>query len=786
MNITDLNEMQAKAVRHTEGPLLIIAGAGSGKTRVLTYRAAYLLEEKQEDPYNILAITFTNKAAGEMRERISEINPLGSQIWVSTFHSMCVRILRRFADRIGYSNDFTIYDTDDSKSVMKELFKKNNINTKYYKEKSVLAGISAAKDCMKSANEALIEAGDDLREKTKAQLYSDYQKTLKLNNAMDFDDLIFNTVKLFQTDKEALEVYADRFRYIMVDEYQDTNTSQFMLISLLASKWKNICVVGDDDQSIYKFRGANVENILNFEKVFEGAEIIKLEQNYRSTQTILDAANSVIRNNFRRKDKSLWTNNSGGDKIALLMFDNGYHEAEGVAQSIDQMVRDGWNYDDFAILYRTNAQSRLLEEKLILSNIPYRIYGGVNFYQRKEIKDVISYLKALVNEADAQAIRRIINVPKRGIGPTTVDKVQRFADANEITFWEALKRAKEIPDIGKAYKKTDDFAEMIESFKEDAGRMSLEDLANRIINETGYIDMLAESETEEDFNERKDNIDELINKIIDYESEESSDGQEKSLSGFLEEVSLVADTGEDTGDARRISLMTIHSAKGLEFPVVYITGMEDGLFPSYMSIAMSETNESEIEEERRLCYVGITRAKQKLFLTFARERMVRGDKHVNTISRFVKEISDELLEKKNNSFVGDDFGFDGDDSFGKGSGFAPRNRAKYEFRTGGASAGMAYGAVKAAGKSEPTERSDAQPEIPVRQIKPEVRKAGDETFEKSKTAPFAPGDKVENDRFGKGEVTEVLDMGRDWMLTVDFEDVGVKKMFAGFINLKKI
>lgn len=786
MNITDLNDMQAQAVRHTEGPLLIIAGAGSGKTRVLTYRAAYLLEEKQADPYNILAITFTNKAAGEMKERICEINPLGSQIWVSTFHSMCVRILRRFADRIGYSNDFTIYDTDDSKSVMKELFKKLNINTKYYKEKSVLSWISSAKDCMKSPEDALIEAGEELREKTKAQLYLEYQKALKLNNAMDFDDLIFNTVMLFQKDKEALDIYADRFHYIMVDEYQDTNTSQFMLISLLASKWKNVCVVGDDDQSIYKFRGANVENILNFEKVFEGAKLIKLEQNYRSTQTILDAANSVIRNNARRKDKSLWTENICGDKISLLMYDNAYNEADGVADSISRMTRDGGTYSDFAILYRTNAQSRLLEEKLILKNVPYRIYGGVNFYQRKEIKDVLSYLKAIVNDSDAQAIRRIINVPKRGIGATTIEKIQRYADENEITFWQALVSAKDIPDMGNAYKKTDVFAELINSFKEAQKEMSLDSLIKKVIDDTGYIDMLAETETDEDFEERKGNIDELINKIIDYETADGSEENgEKSLSGFLEEVSLVADTTADSENTDHISLMTIHSAKGLEFPVVFISGMEDGLFPSYMSIAMAESDESEIEEERRLCYVGITRAKQKLFLTFSRERMVRGEKHVNTLSRFVKEISCDLLEKENNSSVGDDFGFDRQGT-GSTPGFAPRNKAKYEFRTGGASAGMAYGSVTTSNSRPAPEKRQETKEVPAMNIKPETKKAGEETFVKQKEAPFEVGDRVENERFGTGEVKEVLDMGRDWMLTVDFDETGVKKMFAGFINLKKI
>ena len=832
MNIQDLNDAQQEAVRHTDGPLLVIAGAGSGKTRVLTYRIAYLIENKGVDPYNILAITFTNKAANEMKERVSAITESGSMVWVSTFHSMCVRILRRFADVLGFTNDFTIYDSDDSKSLMREIFKRRNINTKYYKEKMVLNAISEAKDAMREPKDLLAMAGDqDLKAKTIAELYSEYQSELKKNNAMDFDDLIFMTVKLFNQNPEALEVFSNRFHYIMVDEYQDTNTSQFMLVSKLAKKWKNLCVVGDDDQSIYKFRGANIENILNFEKAFAGAEVIKLEQNYRSTKNILNAANEVIKHNSRRKDKTLWTGNEEGDKISLLLFDNAYNEADGIANGISSMVRDGWNYSDMAILYRTNAQSRLLEEKLVTKNVPYRIYGGVNFYQRREIKDILSYLKVILNDSDGQALKRIINVPKRGIGQTTIDRVQFYADMEGITYWEALKKGSSIPNIGAAYKKTDAFVDLIESFRRDEEKMSLEDLTCKLLDEIGYVDMLAETSTPEELADRQENIDEFINKIVSFESsrdseedledvtgleDEDSERKTRGLRGFIEEVSLVADSGAAEDSTDFVSLMTLHSAKGLEFPIVYMAGMEDGLFPSYMSIVSAEENGDELEEERRLAYVGITRARKKLFMTYAKERMVRGERHASALSRFAKEVPLNYIELENRSAIGDDFGIDEDgnekkkgSTFNFGSAYGPdgsyegigsgvhksggsgsyeaKNAAKFNFRKMGMAAGAAYTSVNTKATA-PRKRLSSKREVIPQKEKSTISKASTSfgTFQKPKTAEFSVGDRVENERFGKGTVTGVEDMGRDWLLTVNFDEMGVKKMFAGFINLKKI
>ena len=833
MNLSDLNEMQQKAVRHTDGPLLIIAGAGSGKTRVLTYRIAYLIEEKGVDPYNILAITFTNKAANEMKERAASITETGDRVWVSTFHSMCVRMLRRFAENIGYTRDFTIYDPDDCKSVMKELFKKHNVDTRYYKEKGVLGSISKAKDAMKSPRDIMIEAEGDFRKKIVAQLYEDYQKELRRNNAMDFDDLIYNTVELFKSDDDALEVYADRFRYIMVDEYQDTNTSQFLLVSLLARKWNNLCVVGDDDQSIYKFRGADIENILNFESVFSGAEVIKLEQNYRSTKTILEAANAVIKNNSQRKNKTLWTGNDPGEPISLMMFDNGFQEAEGVASVIRSLEHDGYAYNDMAILYRTNAQSRLLEEKLVVSNIPYRIYGGINFYQRREIKDILAYLKVVVNDSDGQSVKRIINVPKRGIGQTTVDRVQLYADENRITFWEALLESEGIEKIGTAHRKIKTFTDLIFELREMSGTASLEELTDALLEKTGYMDYLAEGSSREEIQDRQENIDELINKMVDFEENEpSGEGEISSgsrLGAFLEEVSLVADAGRE-GLTDTVSLMTLHSAKGLEFPVVFMTGMEDGLFPGYMSVSNMASDPSDMEEERRLCYVGITRAMTKLYMCYARERMVRGERHTNAISRFVKEIPEMYLDKQNRSLYGDDFGISSGDDYETGdcnkdpsnteepkpSGYRPRNRSKFDYRKLSEMTKAAYASVGkrsssqgASDQSKPSfgrlfsagKAKEITTDEPVSEVsegkKPsfgktvtldELRNMSAEDFKngQSESAPYTVGERVENERFGQGTVTAVEDMGRDWLVTVDFDEVGVKKMFAGFIILKKL
>ena len=629
-----LNEQQKEAVFHTEGPLLILAGAGSGKTRVLTHRTAYLIEEMGVNPYHILAITFTNKAAGEMRERIDELVGFGSEsIWVSTFHSTCVRILRRYIDRLGFDNNFTIYDSDDQKTVMKDVCKRLQIDTKMYKEKMLLNVISSAKDNLISPEEFTLNAGTDYKLQKQAQVYREYQQVLKKSNALDFDDLIVKCVELFQNDEQVLEYYQERFQYIMVDEYQDTNTAQFHLIRLLAGKYRNLCVVGDDDQSIYKFRGANINNILHFEKYFPDAGVIKLEENYRSTQNILDAANAVIKNNVGRKPKALWTRQEAGEKIIFRQLDTAFEEAETIAYSISSFVRKGtYRYGDCVVLYRTNAQSRVLEERFVNENIPYKIVGGVNFYARKEIKDLLAYLKTIDNAVDDLSVRRIINVPKRGIGATTIARVQEYAAEHDMSFYDALKVVEEIPTIKRAAaSKVRPFVTFIQSMRSKVPYLSLEDLMQEIIEETGYVEELEKEETEE-AQARIENIDELISKMVSYsESEEFP-----TLGGFLEEVALIADIDNLEEGSDYVVLMTLHSAKGLEFPNVYMSGMEDGLFPSFMTITADDP--MEIEEERRLCYVGITRAMEHLTLTSAKMRMVRGETQYHKISRFVKEI----------------------------------------------------------------------------------------------------------------------------------------------------
>ena len=583
-----LNREQQEAVLHVDGPLLILAGAGSGKTRVLTYRIAHLIDECGVNPWNILAITFTNKAAGEMRERVDKIVGYGSEsIWVSTFHSTCVRILRRYIDRLGYDTNFTIYDTEDQKTVMKSVCQKLQLDSKLYKERMLLNVISHAKDEYISPNEFLLEAKGDFRQEKIAQAYVEYQKELKKNNALDFDDLLVKTVELFQNCPDVLEYYQNRFRYIMVDEYQDTNTVQFKFISTLARQYRNLCVVGDDDQSIYKFRGANIRNILDFEKVFPDAKVVKLEQNYRSTQNILNAANGVIANNRGRKEKALWTENEQGEPILFQQFQNGYEEAEYVSGEISKKVRKGEaEYQDFAVLYRTNAQSRLFEEKFLYANIPYKIVGGVNFYSRKEIKDILAYLKTIDNGKDDLAVRRIINVPKRGIGNVTLAKVQAYADSRDISFFEALEEAGEIPGLGKAALKIQPFVHLIHEMRLSLADMSMQDLIQAILDKTGYAEDLKNEDTDES-EARLENIDEFINKAVTYEE----GAEEPNLSGFLEEVALVADIDSAEDGDNRVLLMTLHSAKGREFPYVYLAGMEDGLFPSYMSIAADDPTE---------------------------------------------------------------------------------------------------------------------------------------------------------------------------------------------------
>lgn len=742
MSIYDsLNEEQKKGVFTTEGPVLLLAGAGSGKTRVLTHRAVYLIEELGVNPYHILAITFTNKAAGEMRERIDDMVGYGSEnIWVSTFHSTCVRILRRFIDHIGFGTNFTIYDTEDQKTIMKDICKRLEIDTKMYKEKSFLAAISSAKDELISPEAYALRAQGDFRKMKEAAVYREYQQVLRKNNALDFDDLIVKTVELFQSDMEVLDYYQERFRYIMVDEYQDTNTAQFQLIKLLAGKYKNLCVVGDDDQSIYKFRGANIYNILNFEKEFPNAVTIKLEQNYRSTQNILNAANGVIANNVGRKAKRLWTENEEGEKIAFHQFETGFDEADYVAKDIRSKVREGmYHYRDCAVLYRTNAQSRLFEERFITASIPYKIVGGVNFYSRREIKDLLAYLKTIDNAMDDLAVRRIINVPKRGIGATTLSRVQDYADENSLTFYNALKMAEEIGTIGRASAKIRPFVMLIQSMRSKLPYISVSELLQEIIEETGYVREL-EAENTEEAQQRMENIDELISKAVTYEESE----EEPTLSGFLEEVALVADIDSVDETQDYVVLMTLHSAKGLEFPQVYLAGMEDGLFPGFGAIC-AENPTAEIEEERRLAYVGITRAKERLSISCARMRMIRGETQYNKVSRFVKEIPRELLAGTIQKEKMPDIP-------------KPSMMAKNAF--------------------------SAKPMALRRTGVPEARNFGNSAMKKS--LDYAVGDTVSHMKFGTGVVKQIIDGGRDYEVTVDFSGVGVKKMFASFAKLKKL
>lgn len=753
MSIYDtLNEQQKEGVFTVDGPVLLLAGAGSGKTRVLTHRIAYLIEEIGVNPWNIMAITFTNKAAGEMKERVEDLVGFGSDsIWVTTFHSTCVRILRRYIDRIGYDNNFAIYDTDDQKAVMKDICKRLQVDTKMMKERSILAAISSAKDELVSPNEYSLSAGGDFHKQKIAQIYQEYQAALKKNNAVDFDDLIMKTVELFKACPDVLKGYQERFKYIMVDEYQDTNTAQFELIKLLAGAHHNLCVVGDDDQSIYKFRGANIRNILDFEKVYPEAAVIRLEQNYRSTQNVLDAANAVIRNNKGRKEKALWTDKGEGNRIHFRQFDTAFEEAEFVADDIARKKREGsFDYGNCAVLFRTNAQARLLEERFVVEGIPYDVVGGTNFYARKEIKDLLAYLKTIDNGRDDLAVKRIINVPKRGIGATTIAKVQDYADMKEISFYDALKEADEISTIGKSGAKLKPFVSMIQAFRSKLSYYSLEDLMNDIIETTGYVKEL-EASDEEDAENRIENIDEFISKIVSYE--ETHD--EPSLSEFLEEVALVADIDNVDGDSNKVLLMTLHSAKGLEFGSVYLTGMEDGVFPGYMSIVADDPDE--IEEERRLAYVGITRAKEDLTLCYAKQRMIRGETQYNAVSRFVKEIPESLMDNRLPAPKYDPITTPAS-KFRPVAALAPKRTAAENkpFIAGGIGSFGAMGIVKGAGAA-PGGRPD-----------------------------YDAGDRVRHIKYGDGTVLSMEPGPRDYKVTVDFDEAGQKIMYAAFAKLKKL
>ena len=766
MSIYDkLNEPQREAVYHTDGPLLILAGAGLGKTRVLTHRIAYLIEERNVNPWNILAITFTNKAAGEMRERVDSLVGFGSEsICVSTFHSMCVRILRRFIDRLGYDNRFTIYDTDDQKTLMKEVCKKVAIDTKVFKERSLMSAISSAKNELILPDEFELNAGGDFAKLKIAKVYREYEAQLKANNALDFDDLLVKTVQLLQTQPDVLVNYQERFRYIMVDEYQDTNTVQFQLVRLLAGKYRNLCVVGDDDQSIYKFRGANIRNILDFEHEFSDACVIKLEQNYRSTGNILNAANRVIANNKGRKEKTLWTANGEGELVHLRQFDTGYDEADFIAEDIKKEVRAGASYNDHAVLYRTNAQSRLLEEKFVAMNVPYKIVGGVNFYARREIKDLLAYLKTIDNGMDDIAVRRIINVPKRGIGLTTINRIQESAAERGLGFYETLMAPELIPGIGRSAAKLDSFAALIEYFKGLTGQMSITDLLREVIEKTGYMESL-DSEDKEDAQARKENIDELINKAAAYEEAAEDRDEPATLSAFLEEVALVADIDSLDEEQDYVVLMTLHSAKGLEFPHVYLAGMEDGLFPSYMTITSDDRDD--LEEERRLCYVGITRAEQELTLTCARRRMVRGETQYNKISRFIKEIPAELLDTGSRRIEPETEVPVQQNTYA---------HAREAFRARAFGAAYSNGAGKSSGVSSGKSSQGLA----------SLQKGSQLAAGSGGSPDYAEGDRVRHVKFGEGTVLEIRSGGRDYEVTVDFDSAGVRKMFAKFAKLVKI
>ena len=750
--VETLNDKQKEAALYIEGPLLILAGAGSGKTRVITNRTAYMIKEKGINPFNILAITFTNKAAGEMRERINDIVGYGAEsIWVATFHSTCARILRRYIDRIGYDTSYTIYDTDDVKSVINDIIKRFEINTKYTSARALINCISSCKNEMITANQFARDNAGDFGMNDYVRVYKEYEEVLKKSNALDFDDLLLKTVELFTRCPDVLESYQERFKYIMVDEYQDTNTVQFELVRLLANKYRNICVVGDDDQSIYKFRGANIRNILDFEKHYPDAKVVRLEQNYRSTQIILDVANAVIKNNSGRKEKSLWTKKENGERVHLRQFETAYEEAEYIASEISKNVANGSvNYRDNAVLYRTNAQSRLLEEKFILFGIPYDVVGGINFYSRREIKDILAYLKTIDNGKDDLAVKRIINVPRRGIGATSLNRVQQFAIDNDMSLFDALLDSEYVPGLGAGKKKLDAFTNMIRVFRAKALEMSVDELIHCILDETGYLAEL-EASDDPDADDRIENIEELITKAKvfseNYKGETEFDIRKNLLSAFLEEVALVADIDRVDSDGNKVLLMTLHAAKGLEFPRVYMAGMEDGLFPSYMTIVGDD--EDELEEERRLCYVGITRAMDELTLTYAKSRMVRGEMQFNAPSRFIREMPALMLDNK-----------------------LPGRRNQEENSSG-------YGSAKGAGS--PKAKVDIKPFI----LQADAMTKGKDLV-KSDGLEYNVGDRVSHIKFGVGEVVSIVDGGRDFEVAVDFEKYGIKKMFAAFAKLKKV
>lgn len=775
-----LNPEQLEAVMQTQGPVLILAGAGSGKTRVITYRIAHMIDEGIS-PYNILAITFTNKAAEEMRNRVDDLVGFGADsVWVATFHSTCARILRRYIDVLGYNTDFTIYDTDDSKKIVTEILKKNNFNPKDYPPKVMLSIIGSNKNEMILPDEYASFAKEDLEQKA-AVVYKQYQQALYDNNALDFDDLLLLTVELFKKNPDILENYRERFKYILVDEYQDTNTVQFAFVKLLADKYKNLCVVGDDDQSIYRFRGANIRNILDFEKNYPDAFVVKLEQNYRSTENILNAANAVIANNRGRKEKKLWSENGAGTKVHFRRFDSAREEAQFVVDDIYTKVRrrDALK-KDCAILYRTNQQSRELEEAMLRENIPYKIIGGTNFYSRREIKDILAYLKTIANGSDDLNVERIINVPKRGIGETSLNKVKIYAANNDLSLFDALLHADRVPTLGKAAGKMTDFATGICVFREKIKEREFDDipeLIGSLIDTVKYNEYLKETEEEEEAKDRIANVDELISKAAYFEQKYYEENPESeygpSLQEFLNEVSLVADIDDLDSQADRVVMMTLHAAKGLEFSQVYIVGMEDGLFPGDRSVVSADSED--MEEERRLAYVGITRAKEDLTLTGAVSRMVRGQWMNYPISRFVREIPEELLDSSErikplitNTIEGNSIQIPNRLYSSKDIKVKPKailaskgtdpSKKPYNFITN-------PGALGSKGYVKPSISG--------------LTKGSDLTS----NVKYEEGMKVSHIKFGNGVVKQIDNQGSNTYITIDFENYGTRVLDSRFAKL---
>lgn len=745
-----MNDKQAEAVLTTEGPLLVMAGAGSGKTRVLTHRVAYLIEEQGVNPWNILAITFTNKAAREMQERVGKLlGESARDIWVSTFHALCVRILRRDIDKLGYNRAFTIADTSEQRTLMKRICSELNVDTKKYDPRAILSAISNAKNAMQTATDyaALNSHANNPLNQIVAKAYVLYQKELENSQALDFDDLIMKTIELFEKDPETLEYYQNKFHYIHVDEYQDTNDAQYQLVTLLAAKYKNLCVVGDADQSIYGWRGANMNNILNFERDYPEAHTVMLEQNYRSTQTILKAANEVIANNLVRKEKNLWTENGTGEKISYYRAQNEHDESQFVVSKIQAEISEhGYHYNDFVVLYRTNAQSRMIEETFMKSTVPYTMVGGHKFYDRKEIRDILAYLTLIVNPRDAMSFERVVNTPKRGIGPGSVDKLRQFANENGWSLLEAAQNVTLANAISARIRaKIEDFGRLMADLTKEADYLTITELTDEILTKSGYLQML-KAENDLQAQTRQENLEEFKSVTQEYDQkhgEDEGDNRQK-LMNFLSDLALVSDQDDVDEEAPKVTLMTLHAAKGLEFPVIFLVGMEEGIFPLYRSLS----NEKELEEERRLAYVGITRAKRKLYLTNAYSRMLYGRVQRNQPSQFVEEINDDLIK------------FENADSSGKAKSMnTPFAKAAAQATTFTAQR-RAHG-LKHSAKQEST---------------------GTGADKKA----WKVGDKVQHKKWGQGMVVSVNGSGNDMELDIAFPNEGVKRLLAQFAPITKV